>query len=393
MNIKIKSNGVWNLIGDSYDQVYATLLKKFSDDELIFTERVPGHDYLQWELPGDGWKQLSACDPLMSAEVRRELSNRKQAILAMFGSNQEMAQKILSVPDDSYVYYRANESGNLEIKLTVWGYRYPERVGGGGADGNAGQKDAMEHVTVKVVYDETPVPSKEIRLNGFKRTTGKDGIYDAGNLPVGYQFDLDVDDQHQHVTVQTGSGEIVVDITLLTTVDVIVTQGGQPLEGAQVTIDYATRHLQLTTDNNGKASVQVPLDPEGGMCTVTVNDQQQQNMLVIPQNTFHFQVELPEPVIEPPVIEQESQPEQEVEPEKEEIPIVKDPEPEFKPDPVKEKEEEVPEETNGPVVIPEEPKPAEKSSFWIYILEILAALGLILLVVLTYLFCGNMLFG
>ena len=51
------------------------------------------------------------------------------------------------------------------------------------------------------------------------------------------------------------------------------------------------------------------------------------------------------------------------------------------------------EEEKEPDVIPDEPKPTEKSSIWMYILEILAVLGLIALVVLTYLICGNMLFG
>lgn len=407
MNIKIKSDGVWNLVGDSYDKVYIMLQKQFNGDENLFTERLPGHDYLQWELPGDGWHQLSVSDPLMGAEVRRELSLRKQSILTKFGSNQEMAQKILSVPDDSYIYYRADESGNLEIKLTVWGYRYPERVGGGGADGGFSMKDAMEHVTIKVINDGNPVPSKEIRINGFKRTTDKNGVYDAGDLPVGYQFDLDVDNQHQHITVQTGSGEIVIDITLLTTVDVIVTQGDLPLEGTQVTVDYADHHLQLTTDNNGKATVQLPIDPNGSMCTVTVNDLHQQNMLVIPQNTFRFQLEVPEPVVkqeetpeelEKPVElmddhseEEQTQPD-EVDIDKEEEteePLIKDPEPEEEmvPDSMEEEEEKEPD------VIPDEPKPTEKSSIWMYILEILAVLGLIALVVLTYLICGNMLFG
>jgi hypothetical protein len=107
MNIKIKSAGVFCLIGDDYDRVYATLKKQLGEgDEQLFTERTPGHEYLQWELPGDGWIALSAGDPLMEQEVRKELLRRQQAVSSRFGKNQDMAQRILSVPDDSYVFTR-----------------------------------------------------------------------------------------------------------------------------------------------------------------------------------------------------------------------------------------------------------------------------------------------
>ena len=60
MNIKIKASGVSCLIGDDYDRVYATLKKQLGEgDEQLFTERIPGHEYLQWELPGEGWNSLS----------------------------------------------------------------------------------------------------------------------------------------------------------------------------------------------------------------------------------------------------------------------------------------------------------------------------------------------
>jgi|GEM_PF-6004662 hypothetical protein len=294
MNIKIKSAGVTCLIGDDYDRVYTALKNKLgSDDEQLFTERIPGHEYLQWELPGEGWTPLSEGDPLMVQEVRQELLKRKQVISQRFGANQEMAQRILSVPDDSYVYYKANVEGRLLIRLTAWGYRYPERIGGGGAEGERKPKGNTQFVCIHILYDNKPLPNKEFFVNGFKRVTDGTGVYNVGDLPIGYKFELRVGDKQQIVEVQPGQGDIQVDTTLFASVEIRAMLDGNPYSEVIATLSYWGHELKLTTDTNGKAFAKVPQDPDNGMCTISIGNDYQQLPLVQPLTVFSFNVVSP----------------------------------------------------------------------------------------------------
>lgn len=66
MNIKIKASGVACMVGDDYDRVYKALVKSFGEGSSnLFSKRVAGHEYLQWEIPGDGWRSLSEADPFI----------------------------------------------------------------------------------------------------------------------------------------------------------------------------------------------------------------------------------------------------------------------------------------------------------------------------------------
>jgi len=296
MNVKIKAEGVYCLVPNNYEQVYVQLKQALGQNEdFLFTERRPGAGYLQWDLPGDGWTSLKDGDPLTADEARRLLTQRRQAVAQMFGGNQELAQRIMTVPDDGYVYYKASPSGGMLIKLTAWGYRYPERVGGGASSGSAKAKDKTEPVTITLLYDGKPVPNRTFSLNGFNRKTDEHGLFMAGDLPVGYQFDIEVSDVgvRQHVTVMPAQGQIQVDVTEFVSAQVRVMRDGKPAQGAQCRLVYMGRDMQLTTDVSGMATAKVPLDPTKGMCTVSVEGEQQQQQLVPPLTTFSFDLKTP----------------------------------------------------------------------------------------------------
>ena len=374
MNIKIKSSGVYCLISEDYDRVYSALKNQFTEDTAqLFTERVPGYEYLQWELPGTGWVSLAEGDPLMAQEVRRELVERQKVVMNRFGANQDMAQRVLSVPDDSYVYYKPREDGSLLIRLTAWGYRYPERILGSEATGTLHSKDEVEHVRVKVVYDGKGYPCKSLKLNGFTRVTDDRGILEIGSLPVGYQFDVDVEDVHQHVKVVAGQNEILIDLTRYTMVDAEVLLDGKPSAGHLVDVAYLGRKLQLTTDNNGHARVKLPLDPENGFCTVSTEGETQQQALSGSVTEFRFSLVSPPPaeeplVEEPPVVEVPS--------------VVPDPAVEPKPEKV---EEPAPEEGG------EVSAPISSGRSWAWLRIALLLLLLVILTVFTYLFSMGLL--
>lgn len=301
MNVKIKSAGVACLIGEDYDRVYATLKKNLvGSDEQLFTERTPGHEYLQWELPGEGWTALSESDPLVESMVRKEWVRRQQMVYDRFGRNQDMAQRVLSVPDESYIFYKVDDTGKLQIRLTAWGYRYPERIQGGVIIGKPKPKEQKEHVVIQLLYDGKPVPDKALRLNGlFPGKTDQNGMFEVGDLPLDYEFDVDVDELHRRVKVMPGQGKIELDITTFTEVKVVATLDKQPYKGAAVSLTYGGRQMNLMTDENGKVVVSLPLDLQHGLCMVALDGETQQMPLTEEGAVFTFQIKNQEKEILP----------------------------------------------------------------------------------------------
>lgn len=304
MNVKIKAAGVTCLVGEDYSRVYATLVKSLGPlGAELFSERIPGHEYLQWELPGEGWTSLGEADPLMAVEVREELVRRKQEVSTRFAANQIMAQRVLSVPDESFVYYRPTQEGGLEIRLTAWGYRYPERIMGKEIE-SSNTKVPVESVRIICVYDGQPAGGEQIFLNGFAKKTDENGVYEVGELPVGYQFDVEARGRKQHITVLPGQGAITWDITEFVNLEVLVYQNEVPVSGVEVKVLYSGRELAMTTDEFGRAVGQQPLARDGGSCLVRVEEQEQQSPLAPPVTRFRFDLPVPlqtesEPVPEP----------------------------------------------------------------------------------------------
>ena len=294
MNVKIK-NEAYCIITENYDKVFVALQKQLGEKERqLFAERAPGDNYLQWILPGDGWIALSKGDPLMEQLVWKELAQLQQNVCAQFGKNQEVALQLLSVPSDDYIYYKPDENGSLMIKLTAWGYRFPERVGTG-LIGTLKPKPKTEYVSISFVYNGEPIPNQALRLNGFSRTTDNKGVLDVGDLPIGYQFDIEAGGERRHVTVMPGQGEIVIDMTEYVTVEVRVLLDGTPYAGAEAEVSYMGQHTSLTCDGNGCTSAKLPLDKNGSFCKVSVKDSFQQKILQQTDNVFTFQLSSPPP--------------------------------------------------------------------------------------------------
>lgn len=395
MNIKIKSSGVYCPFGGDYEKYYATLKKQLvAEDEQLFTERIPGHEYLQWELPGDGWKSLGEADPLLDQEIRAEYIRRQQLVCSKFGSNQEMALKLLAVPDDNYVYYKIDDSGKIQIKLTAWGYRYPERIAVDPSPGPTSHKEEKELVLIRMVYADKPMTGKSFTINKILiRKTNEEGVYEIGELPVGYQFDLDVDNTHRHITVEKGYGEIYIDLTQYVMVDVKAYRDGLPYAGVQATVSYMQQQRELTCDGNGVTSVRLPLSLDGETCIVTVEDEIQQRPLVGGVEKFEFQLVSPSPVPEPePVLDPAPIPEPEPTPEPDPDPApIPEPEPMPEPDsapaPIPEPKP-IPEPDPDPVPIPE---PEPENSKWGCLLTGLLALLIAVLLYFTFFFCMELL--
>lgn len=328
MNIKIKARGVHCQIGDDYDRLYALLKTQFgTGTEQLFSERTPGNDYLQWNLPGEGWKSLETSDPLMDKEVRSELLRRQELVRTKFGKNQAMAEKVLSVPDEKYIFYKTDEAGNLLIRLTAWGYIYPVRVGGSEMTGVTTPPQELSKVVIKTINNGKGVAGGTVKVNGFTKYADENGVIDLGELPVGYQFEAEAEGIKRHVTVGPDGNVVTFDITRYATVKVSVTKDGAAWPDAPVLLTYNGRTTELRTGSDGITTAELPLDPTAIPCMVSVEDKNKQKTLHEGDNLFTFDLETPKQEEDTPLPPAaESKPELQTQPEEEPVaPALPDP--------------------------------------------------------------------
>lgn len=209
MNVKCNSNELYCLLGDDYERIYSTLKRNLNLNVDVFAERSVGYGYLQWCLPGDGWQQLAQCDPMRRAEIEGKVAAIREQIAKKFGANADMAQRVLSTPDDNrFIYYRDDSFGRTAICFAAWGYKRPEQVSTAGISVATAPKGATERVTITIVRDGQPQPSYPFELNGYQRRTGPGGSFFIGHVEVGQKFSIAVDGVMSEHTVNAGDGDI-----------------------------------------------------------------------------------------------------------------------------------------------------------------------------------------
>ena len=95
-----------------------------------FATNVVSHGVYGWETPDSDWKPLtdaSSVEEAMARQAFSDLSRRvKGHVAAVFPAKaaqyDALVEKILSVPNDGYVFYRVS-GGKVEILLTGWGFK------------------------------------------------------------------------------------------------------------------------------------------------------------------------------------------------------------------------------------------------------------------------------
>lgn len=187
-----------------------------------FATNVVTHSGYGWEASDADWKPLTAASSVEEAMARQALSDLSQRIRehvsATFSSSKSqyaaLVEKIISVPNDSYVFYRAN-NGRTEILLTGWGFR--------------------NYLKPKVV-SPAPAPSPEVLVRiGFTKdgelqpncpfaiirntvnevSTGSDGYFVLGKLRSGTSLRLvnRLNDEEFTLNVQDGKSDYVFGLT------------------------------------------------------------------------------------------------------------------------------------------------------------------------------------
>ncbi len=299
MNVKIKADSVTALFPNngslSYDMLYKTLSTNIPSEAFLFSRRTPGSGFLQWDLPGEGWTPLSKVDPLVENMVVAEKERLFNVVMAAFSTNAQLAQKVLTVPDDNYIFYRATDNGEIEVKLTAWGYKYPIRIDNPWIDVDNTPKKEKQEVAVSFTYDGAPLSGYKFLVDGFKRVTDSNGSLLLGTLPVGNTYTIDTPDgHHAQIVIAKGQRDYVIDVTAYVALSVLVNRDGMPAAGVACKITYWGHTATITTDSNGTAATSLPLDRDLGDCCVTAEDQSQQKPLLLNgANQFTFNLVTP----------------------------------------------------------------------------------------------------
>lgn len=236
----------------------------------------------------------------MQQEIKHILHNRKLSIIKNGLVDENLIHQILSTPDDSFIYFKRAENGCWDIKLTAWGYCYPVRIKTGNISGLVEQEVPKQDIKLRITYDGKPLANKKFQLNEFERYTNEHGELDIEGLPVGYEFDINIDGQTRHVVITKGKDLEEFDFTQWCYITVNATLNGQPYSDATAHVYYGEKQFILKLDATGSAQERIALSQNNASCEVRIDDASESKTLVSGTNTFNFAITK---VITPPVVD------------------------------------------------------------------------------------------
>ncbi len=337
MNIKIGVNAVTRVVDTKVpmEQVYKLVQTAAAGARIQLCPFTAGAGYLQWSPDGDGWVRFRDLDDTEKGIVAQDFTVRRQHMIdALKGA--PLAGDILTVPSDEFLLVRHN-GADYDIALAAWGYRYPDRAAG--LELNSWKSNTKyQEVNIEFMWDGKPIPNMPFTLEGFAHFTDMEGIFHVDRpLPVGMRYRLhtsgnpvpSAEDHSFTLTVEQNKDRYSFDLTQLFDIEVVVTEDGFPLSGAECDVEFGGRHERLVTDVSGRAMLRLPLvrdivghiEPVQPQCVTTCRGRV---LDYIPRfadesHTFEFDFEGEKVVVpEPPVVAEEVP-----EPEK---PVVPDPE-------------------------------------------------------------------
>ncbi|MGN0282451.1 MAG: hypothetical protein ACI4B3_09150 [Prevotella sp.] len=286
MNIKLQLGEVRLLIDKRFpiEQISNQLKPIAKQANLIFAEHQVGAGYLQWALPGANWTAFSCGSnqqKVVIAQVYKERKNQMQKTL----EGSFLKDVIFSVPSEDFIYFR-QDAERLDIALTAWGYKYPDKPATGELDTWI-SKQELQKVDIAFAWNGQTLPSFSFKLSGHTRITSQDGfLHVDGLLPVGSSYSIEtLMGQGFTLVVEKGKTEYIFDLTQYCQVEIAVSQDGNPLPNHVCDVSFGSFHETLTTDMEGHSQVRLPLkndslgqivNPQPSCMVVCGSDSQQQ---------------------------------------------------------------------------------------------------------------------
>lgn len=261
-----------------------------------------GSGFYVWSHPSGDWQSLADASSVEQEMVNNAILSLRRQIAEKVG--EKTADAIFTVPDDSYIFYN-NDGGNIKLLYTGWGFKKPVRTTSGPEIGTVEKRMPVD---ICFVYDGERLQNYEFGLYLPKQLkqmqTNGEGLYHFNNLKVGESYKLKDLKSGRDLTllVEDGKSLYEFDVTSYTSIDVQATLDGEPIVGEQLSIDYKGQTHTLTTDESGRASLQVALH-EGTPFSASMREQRQDANIAPSGNEVLFAFESERPPLPPEIDE------------------------------------------------------------------------------------------
>lgn len=299
---------IQQLMPDNYSNLYSRIsLTLPSEAAACFAKytQLTGQNSGQWSIdcPGENeYKPIAAAAPFQRMAAKDTIDRLTQTVKAA-GIVADPA-KLLSVPDDSCIFFRQLPTGEVSVVFTQWGYR---RVGASSAVNNislliGGPGDGLDRsdVTLKLTWsDGTPMTNTPVKVNiyggVFEKMTDAEGKVNLGNVAEGEQFTVDVDGQ-KTVAKSVGSGLPDYPITYPYRVNAVITFLNDKEIPQRDAINV--NGTPIYPDSNGRVELNDILLTPGAVLNVDYQGNDPQSFTLNRDsrlNDFKYVVAIPEP--------------------------------------------------------------------------------------------------
>lgn len=240
------------LMSENYANLFSRLSLKLPPELAACFARytmLPAHNAGQWSIDRDDedeFRPISQATPPQRMAAADRLKALSEAITRS-GIVSE-PKKLLSVPDDSNIFFHQLHDGTVEIVFTQWGYR---KIGTASTVDNisllinGNDKRERADVNLRILWsDELPVVSTPVKVNiygsSFERTTDEEGVVHLGSVAAGETVTVEVEG-HPATKLHVDAASHDYIITLPYRVDATV-----------LCLDSNDKPVQTTININGK---------------------------------------------------------------------------------------------------------------------------------------------
>ncbi len=281
MEKRIDKKYIYKILKDiSYEQIYDSLQKILGEDGRVFAKYRVGHGDYQWEDRSQNWvciKDLPQSDQDNALRFAKIKLGEIEQSISINKSFERIAPSIVSVPsNEEYIYCAKDSNGDFQILITGWGYKYPDRKPTGGL-GDGVKVRKQQNVILVFTENEKPVSGVNILFNkNVIKSTDLNGKIILGPADEGSLYPIEVRayDYKSEFVVKRGQEEYIFDMTTYIRAHIIVKKDNVPLSGTLCQLEFNGKHIEVTTDANGVAEVEIPYY-EGVACKAKVANKSQ----------------------------------------------------------------------------------------------------------------------
>lgn len=242
------------------------LLQKTVSSDILrhFAKLNVGRDYFEWTFDCDSepmtLSQASEDDAMV---VWDEFNKLGEQVTRAFGKNGIIAQRLLHVPNEDFIFYYKDAAGMIQVVLTGWGFANRRGPSIGPIQKQIPKEEPDPIINIGFMRDGEMVGDRkflfstagQIKPNEF--TTSADGFYHfEKTFKKGSEFSVtdQASGKEFPLKVTTDQTDYIFDITQHATVNIMVTLDDKPAAGKEVSLTYRGNTQTLMTDENGHIS-------------------------------------------------------------------------------------------------------------------------------------------